>query len=79
VARDDEPIRKVIRKRIRVNRDGVQAVGDVNAVIAANVSRGGSSSVSSVSSTQRIVQRSSSRAEVRSDEEKKKSKDREAR
>jgi hypothetical protein len=79
VARDDEPIRKVIRKRIRVNRDGVQAVGDLNAVIAANVSRGGSSSVSSVSSTQRIVQRSSSRAEARGDERKKKPKDHDAR
>ena len=68
MARDDEPIRKVIRRRIRVNRGGVQAVGDVNAVVAANVSRGNSSAVS-VSSRQRIVQRSRSTAEARSDSE----------
>ena len=49
-------IRKIINRRIRHSGDGVDVVGDVNAVISANVNeRGGSSHVSS---KQRIVQRS---------------------
>ena len=48
-------IRKIIDRRIRHSGDGVDVVGDVNAVISANVNeRGGSSHVSS---RQRIVQR----------------------
>lgn len=49
-------IRKIINRRIRHEGDGVDVVGDVNAVISANVGeRGGSSHVSS---KQRVVQRS---------------------
>ena len=48
-------IRKVINRRIRHSGDGVDVVGDVNAVISANVNeRGGSSHVSS---KQGVVQR----------------------
>ena len=32
-------MKKVIRKRIRYDKDGVQVAGDVNAVISANVSK----------------------------------------
>lgn len=52
-------MRKVIRKRIRYDEDGVQVNGDVQATIAANVGQKGSRT--SVKSTQRIVQRSTSR------------------
>jgi len=52
-------VRRVIRKRIRHNKDGTQVVADVNAVVAANVNESGSRS--SVSSRQRIVQRQGSR------------------
>jgi hypothetical protein len=52
-------MRKVIRKRIRINRDGVNLVGDVNAVISANVGQDGATSTTS--SRQRVVQRSRSR------------------
>jgi hypothetical protein len=49
-------IRKIIRKRIRHNKDGIQVAGDINATIAANVNEGDSRT--RVSSHQRIVQRS---------------------
>jgi hypothetical protein len=49
-------IRKVIQRRIRHSGDGVDVVGDINAVIAGNVGEGSSSS--HVSSRQRVVQRS---------------------
>ena len=49
-------LRKVINRRIRRSGDGVDVVGDVNAVISANVGERGSHST--VSSSQRIVQRS---------------------
>ena len=49
-------IRKLIEKRIRHSSGGVDVVGDVNAVIAANVDERGSTS--QVSSRQRVVQRS---------------------
>ncbi|HEX2088882.1 MAG TPA: hypothetical protein VHI54_02960 [Actinomycetota bacterium] len=52
-------MRKVIRKRIRYDKDGVQVRGDVQAAIATNVGRKRTST--SVKSTQRIVQRSSSK------------------
>jgi hypothetical protein len=48
-------VRKVVNRRIRHSRDGVDVVGDINAVIAANVNEPGGSS--HVSSKQRIVQR----------------------
>jgi hypothetical protein len=51
-------IRKIIQKRIRHQDEGVNAVGDVNAVISANVERGSSHSHVSTRSRQRIVQRS---------------------
>jgi hypothetical protein len=55
-------MRKVIRKRIKYDRDGVQVEGDVNAVIATNVSRrGASTSATSVSSRQRVAQSSPKR------------------
>lgn len=50
-------IRKIIRKRIRHDKEGVQVAGDINAVIAAHLEREGGSR-SHVSSHQRIVQRS---------------------
>ena len=53
--RETVNIRKVIQRRLRHRGEGVDVVGDVNAVIAANLNeRGGSSSVSS---RQRVVQR----------------------
>ncbi len=52
-------MRKVIRKRIRHDEDGVQVSGDLHATIATNVGQKGTKT--SVTSTQRIVQRSSSR------------------
>ena len=54
-------IRKIIEKRIRHSRDGVDVVGDVNAVVSANV--GERKSSASVSSRQRVVQRSPGAAE----------------
>lgn len=49
--------RRTIRREIDHEKDGVSVKGGVNAVIAMNVNEKGS--VSSVSSKQRIVQRSS--------------------
>ncbi len=49
--------RKIIGRPIRHLRDGLDVVGDVNAVVAANVGERGSTT--DVSSTQRVVQRSS--------------------
>jgi len=49
--------RKIIGRPIRQIRDGLDVVGDVNAVVAANVDERGSTT--DVSSTQRVVQRSS--------------------
>jgi hypothetical protein len=51
-------IRKIIQRRIRHAGDGVNAIGDVNAVIAANVNKGGSRTHVSTRSRQRVVQRS---------------------
>jgi hypothetical protein len=47
--------RRVIKKRIRRNKDGTQVAADVNAVVAANVNEPGSHT--SVRSRQRIVQK----------------------
>jgi hypothetical protein len=44
--------KKVIRKRIRYDKDGVQVSADVNAVIASNVRRRGSKT--SAKSHQRV-------------------------
>jgi hypothetical protein len=49
----------VIRKRIRRNADGIDVAADVNAVIAVN--EGGESTHTSVSSRQKVVQRSGRR------------------
>jgi hypothetical protein len=57
-------IRKVIRRRIRHESDHGSVVGDVNAVVAANV--GDKSTRTSVSSRQRVV--STSRASSRADD-----------
>jgi hypothetical protein len=51
-------IRKIIQRRIRHHGKGVNAVGDVNAVISANVNEGSSHSHVSARSRSRIVQRS---------------------
>lgn len=48
-------LKKVIRKRVETNEDGVAISAAVNAVIAGSV--GESSSATSVSSRQRIVQK----------------------
>jgi hypothetical protein len=48
-------VRKIINRRIRHSDDGVEFVGDINAVVSANVNEPGGSS--HVSSKQRIVQR----------------------
>jgi hypothetical protein len=49
-------IRKVLNRKIREQRDGVNIAGDINATIVGNIEEPGVS-VSSVSSTNRIVQR----------------------
>jgi len=50
---------KLIQRRVRKHGSGVDLSGDVNAVIAANVGERGART--STSSTQRIVQRSSTK------------------
>jgi hypothetical protein len=45
--------RKVIRKRVRLEEEGVQVAADLNAVIATNVRRGRTST--SAKSRQRVV------------------------
>ena len=54
---------KFVRRRIRKHTDNVDVVGDVNAAIAANVGEPGANT--RVSSSQRIVQRSSTKKEHR--------------
>jgi hypothetical protein len=49
-------IRKVFRRRVRHEGNGVNVAADINAVVSANVNEPGSRS--SVRSRQRIVQRS---------------------
>jgi hypothetical protein len=49
-------LQKIISRRIRHRGGGVDAVGDINAAISANVGERGQST--SVSSHQRVVQRS---------------------
>jgi hypothetical protein len=53
--------RKIIQRRIERQGKGVNAVGDVNAVISANVNEGSSRSHVSTRSRQRIVQHSGRR------------------
>jgi hypothetical protein len=60
-------LRKVINKRIRHAGKGVDVVGDVNAVIAANTGKRGSTSHVSSKHNTRIVQRGG-RTEVYHDE-----------
>ncbi len=50
-------VRKIIRKRIRHDKDGVQIAGDINAVVAGNVNEGPGAG-STATSRQRIVQKS---------------------
>jgi hypothetical protein len=52
---------KLIQRRIRRHGNGVDFVGDVNAAVAANVGESGAHTSSS--STQRIVQRSSTKGQ----------------
>ena len=49
---------KIIQRRIRHEGGGVNAAGDVNAVVSANVGEGSSRTHVSTHSRQRIVQRS---------------------
>jgi hypothetical protein len=60
-------VRKVVQKTIRRSADGTEAVGSVNAAVAANVNEPGRSRTH-VSSRQRIVQRGG-RTEVLETEE----------
>jgi hypothetical protein len=53
--------RRIISKRIRRDKDGVQIAGDVNAVVSANVGERGSSSHVSSRQTSHVVQRSGKR------------------
>ena len=53
--------KKLIQRRIRKQGDGVDFVGDVNAAIAANVGERGAHT--STSSSQRIVQRSTTKGQ----------------
>ena len=52
---------KLIQRRIRKQGNGVDFIGDVNAAIAANVGERGAQTTTS--STQRIVQRSSTKGQ----------------
>jgi hypothetical protein len=52
---------KLIQRRIRKHGDGVDLVGDVNAAITTNVGERGAHTTTS--STQRIVQRSSTKGQ----------------
>ena len=54
-------IRKIIQRRIRKHGNGVDVVGDVNAAIAANVGERGAHT--RTSSSQRIVQRSTTKGQ----------------
>ena len=56
-------VRKVVRKRIRHEGEGVQAAADVNVAVVANVNEPGSQA--SVRSSQRIIQRTRARAAKR--------------
>lgn len=60
-------VRRVIKRTIDHEEDGVNVKGGINAVIAANV--GEKSTSTHVSSKQRIVQRSSSRKQQRTSKE----------
>jgi hypothetical protein len=51
-------IRKIIQRRIRSSGGGVNAVGDVDAAISANIGKSGGSSHLSTRSRKRVVQRS---------------------
>jgi hypothetical protein len=54
-------IKKIIQRRVRKHGNGVDVVGDVNAAIAANVGERGAKT--RASSSQRIVQRSSTKGQ----------------
>ena len=56
-------IRKIIEKRIWHSRHGVDVVGDVNAVVSANM--GERESHTSLSSREQVVQRSPGATETR--------------
>jgi hypothetical protein len=60
-------IKKIIQRRVRHAGRGVDALGDVNAVIGANVNEGNSRTRVSTRSRQRIVQRSGRTTYVRED------------
>ena len=51
-------VNRAVSKRIRKTGEGVNLTGDVNAVVVANDGEEGDSSTASVTSRQRIVQRS---------------------
>ena len=49
-------IRKVIRKPVKLDRDGVHLAGDVDAVISVNINRGGGQSTSVSRQVTRVTQ-----------------------
>jgi len=51
-------VNRIVQKRVRHSRDGVNVVGDVNAAITSNVGEGGTTS-SRLVTRQSIAQRSS--------------------
>jgi hypothetical protein len=50
-------VRKILQRRIRHSGGGVNAVGDINAVVAGNVNEPGSHTHVSTSQRTRVVQR----------------------
>jgi hypothetical protein len=58
-------IRKVFKRRVRHESDGVSVAADINAVVSTNVNEPGSRST--VRSRQKIVQRSGKSSERRRD------------
>ena len=59
-------IRRIVRKRIQRQSDGINFAGDLNAVIAANVNEPGSQTHVRTRSSNRIVQRNG-KTEITSD------------
>ena len=62
-------MRRVIRRRVRSSRDGVNLVADVNAVVASQTRRQGEHSATSARQQVRVVQRNGhARTEIRDTE-----------
>ena len=62
-------MRRVIRRKVRTSRDGVNLVGDVTAVVASQTRRQGEHSATSSRQQVRVVQRNGrTRTEIRDTE-----------